>query len=392
MNMIRVLLFITALSANFSFRAMAQEPTPVRLATPTEGSAVMSAEVIQVTTPPAKATPVEVVTVPPVAPTTPVAPAVTPALIPQPNAAPVISAAPTPTAKQASTEIKNACSESFASPYQEKLRPICSEGATFAAAKDLQTSIDTCRISHKDQDHAQMVCIIGSSIGEDIRKNQTTYKDKLAACRDLYPITTQIDVYLQEACLTGIHQHLSVNKKPSLERCRSISNDRSFVAPCGVGLSIAYDMAQNNLGSSKSHSLEENKICLQYFDKAAFHLGYRSCLNARSLILADSGKKKDIVKQCNDIISNNKSEAERAACIVGSSLFQSLERDAQSASARFKNCGDTKVNYEEHSTLACLTAVSLLDFMDKDHARKACKEVFTGRKSKSRTNCIDAVR
>jgi hypothetical protein len=287
-------------------------------------------------------------------------------------------------------QIKQACSETFASLYQEKLKDTCREGAQIAAAKGLQTASEVCKLSNKDHERARMVCLTGAAIGEDLRLKQDFYKDKVAACRDLYPITTQIDVYLQEACLTGIQQPIFGARRPSLQVCRNISADRSFVAPCGVGLSMAYEMASQPEAQANKQVASENKMCLSYFDKAAFHLGYRACLNSRSLMLDEPKKHDDIIQRCNRLIANDKSEAERASCIVGASLYQH-KKTIDKIATRFKTCGDTKVTYAEHGTLACLTAVSLLDFMTKDQARKACKKVFTARKSRSRGDCMAAL-
>ena len=54
------------------------------------------------------------------------------------------------------------------------------------------------------------------------------------------------------------------------------------------------------------------------------HQGYRACLNARGISLDANGKLADVIGSCDQIVSDAQSDGEKAACMVGASIYRSL--------------------------------------------------------------------
>lgn len=297
-----------------------------------------------------------------------------------------IRAVPTPSPKTEvnEAELKKNCDLHFPGLLQSGLRPACAAGGNsyFTAGKSMgQTE---CRLTYGLDPRQVMACFIGVSIAEDLALKKDDFSRKYQACASYYPNHTELDLYLLESCLTGIHLPRATGREVSADLCEQISSERAYLGPCNVGLTLIPEAGKAVLSDSVS---QQNKICEQYFDHKQFHLGYRACLNARALGVKWSGQSRDILKDCSSILSDKRSESERAACVVGLSIYQSLLK-TQKPSERYSKCGEnSKVSYEERDYLACLTAASLLDFAPKKEAAADCKEIFSDKKSKSRNGC-----
>lgn len=278
--------------------------------------------------------------------------------------------------------IKQACSTHFASPTQSSGKTACVFGATQLQKDGREKAITACKERHVFARRDDLSCRVGIGLAEELARSPELDKKKLTTCQELYPVVTALDAYFQEACLAGAYA-IGTYTKADVSLCQGLSNDRSFVGPCASGLSATLTGED-----TKGSFAEQNKLCLQYFDKTQFHTGYRACLNSRALLLISENNKTSVIKQCDLFTSNNKSETERAACIVGASISKSIA-DGKTLPTRFQTCGDGKVSYQDRDYLACLTAASLLDFMDKSKARGACKTVFDSRKNKSRGQCAN---
>ncbi len=276
------------------------------------------------------------------------------------------------------------CRSHFSTPTQSSGANACVLGATALQKDGAVKAIETCKEKFSISNRDELSCRIGAGIAQDLSRAPQLDKNKLTTCQELYPVVTTLDAYFQEACLAGAYS-VAPNSKADIKVCQALSDDRAFIGPCVSGMSAA-------LGgeASKGSVGEQNKACLQYFDKTQFHTGYRACLNSRALFVISESNKTSVVKQCDLFTSNNKSETERAACIVGASIAKA-GADSKSLPNRFQTCGEGKVSYQDRDYLACLTAASLLDFMDKPKARGACKTVFSSRKNKSRGQCSNFI-
>lgn len=231
-----------------------------------------------------------------------------------------------------------------------------------------------------------MACLIGVAIADDLNANRTDYKRKLQLCTEQYPQHTEIDAFLQESCLTGIHlpELLPSLASAPYETCGQLSPERSFIGPCAVGLSLVNEPISNG-GPN-----DQNLLCRKYFDHIKFHLTYRACLNARSVTVEDTKKVDDVIRDCSNIVSDPGNDNERAACLIGSNIHRSLEKK-QDVSARFGKCGTNKVTYDDRDILACLTAASLVDMVGKNSAESGCKSVFKAPKTSSRSDCLNSL-
>ena len=232
-----------------------------------------------------------------------------------------------------------------------------------------------------------MACLIGVSIADDVNGGRTDFKRKLQLCAEQYPQHTEIDAFLQESCLTGIHlpELLPALSSAPYDSCGQLSPERSFIGPCAVGLSLVNETVSN--GGPNDQNLQ----CEKYFDHRKFHLTYRACLNARSVTVEDSKKVEDVIRDCSNIVSDPGNDNERAACLIGSNIHRSLEKK-QDVSKRFQKCGTNKVTYDGRDILACLTAASLVDMVGKSSAENGCKTVFKEvKKDSSRGDCLAAL-
>lgn len=308
---------------------------------------------------------------------------------PAPSPAPITMQMASPTPEPTATPIpfeayKEICKTHFATETQSSGAIACFQGATSLQKDGAAKAVDSCKQKFVFSNRDELSCRIGVGIAQDTSRASGIDKNKLKTCQELYPVVTALDAYFQEACLAGAYS-VSPNSKADIKICQSLSSDRAFIGPCVSGMSAAL-----NADATKGSVTDQNKVCLQYFDKTQFHTGYRACLNSHALFVISESSKTSVIKQCDLFTSNNKSDTERAACIVGASIAKASSEN-KALPSRFSVCGAGKVSYEDRNYLTCLTAASLLDFMDKNKARGACKSVFTTRKTKARGQCSNYI-
>ena len=311
-----------------------------------------------------------------------------------PTATPTPTASPTPTATpvknpedEASGELKKHCARHYPGLIQGELRAAChSAGEEFKATEKTLAST-RCRLSHGEEPRLVMACLIGVNILHDMANSKEDFKKKLQVCAEQYPQHTEIDAFLQESCLTGVHlpDTMRSTEGPGFAACGKLSPERSFIGPCAVGLSLA----RESLNSSEPG--QQNKFCEQYFDHRRLHQTYRACLNARSVpIEADGTKVEDVLASCANIVSDPDNDNERAACLIGTGIHRALTKKDE-ISKKFQKCGDNKVSYQNRDVLACLAAATLLEFGDKSRADAGCKNVFKQNRNSSRNSCASAI-
>lgn len=275
----------------------------------------------------------------------------------------------------------------FPGKIQGDLRTACASATLKFSASDKGLAQTKCRLTYGEEPRAVMACLIGVSIADDVNGGRTDFKRKLQLCAEQYPQHTEIDAFLQESCLTGIHlpELLPALSSAPYDSCGQLSPERSFIGPCAVGLSLVNETVSN--GGPNDQNLQ----CEKYFDHRKFHLTYRACLNARSVTVEDSKKVEDVIRDCSNIVSDPGNDNERAACLIGSNIHRSLEKK-QDVSKRFQKCGTNKVTYDGRDILACLTAASLVDMVGKSSAENGCKTVFKEvKKDSSRGDCLAAL-
>ena len=318
---------------------------------------------------------------------------------PTPTATPLPAAAAKETSKENAdakdpfmNELKQHCARHFPGLIQGEIRMAClAAGQDFARLG--KSLIQTrCRLNYGEEPRLVMACLVGTAIADDLVNKRDDFKKKLQLCAEHYPMHTEIDAFLQEGCLTGIHiSDLMISNSAATsgaaraDVCRKITPERSFIGPCAVGMSFAQDLA------SAVPPGQMNKSCEQYFDHSRFHAGYRACLVARSLGPDLPTKYSDVLKSCRVLVSEaDVNDTESAACFVGLDIYRHLQKQ-EDIGKRFLKCGTSKVNYAERDILACLTAASLLDFADKNGADSGCREIFKSAKNRSRTDCVNSL-
>lgn len=304
-----------------------------------------------------------------------------------PAVSPVEPSKDLPQIDQFTKDLTSQCNANYpGGMIQSEVRAACSSVASKILHLGRSLSEVSCRIDYGEDPRQVMACLIGVAMGDDLVHQRDEYKKRLQLCSNHYPKHTEIDAFFLESCLTGIYSPELVKpiKSNSLDVCKQISPEKSFIGPCAVGLSLSKNLDHSTL------SVQQNQLCEQYFDHKKFHTTYRACLNARSAELAWTGKLNDVINNCSEIISDANSDNEKAACVVGSNIFQHLSQGKE-VSSRFQKCGDTKVSYEDRDILACLTAASLLDFGDRNQAMSGCKSVYKDLKSKGRKDCTTSL-
>ena len=323
-------------------------------------------------------------------------------------------------AMAAESAVRTSCDALFPSRLQADVRASCAAGGVTYARSAHKSAQIQCRLSYGLSARSTMACLIGVSIAEDVAAKKTDDLDrKRSECAGEYPAHTEVDLYLQESCLTGIYIPRTLNRAGP-GACREISLERSFIGPCETGLSLATRpllltpapaaptapgaipqlvVAEAKAADPKPAAKPEvileanshNQLCERYFDHRRLHQGYRACLNARGLALRSDAGLPDALGACSGIVSDAQSELEKAACVVGVSMYRNLA-SGKPTNPRFGKCGVEKVSYQERDVLACLAAASFLDFGgDKREAGRACKTVFSAKKSVSRNDCERAV-
>lgn len=315
---------------------------------------------------------------------------------PAPTPTPASKSAPAPVAAaaydkkaaaQLADDLKKHCDRHYPGQIQGEIRAACASASNGYSRFGKSQAGIRCRLNYGEEPRLVLACLIGLEISDELSLKKEDFKKKLQLCAEHYPAHNEIDGFLQESCLTGVHLPTLLSEKPRLDLCTQISPERSFLSPCAVGLSLAQDAASNNPVSNN----QVNRICEQYFDHRQFHTGYRACLNARSLSLLEADRFDDVMKFCTTVVSDGGNDTERAACIVGVSIYRTLSKQ-EDISKRFQKCGaTTKVSYEDRDFLACLTAASLLDYSDKNNAQSGCKSVFKTAKSRGRSDCLSSL-
>lgn len=282
-------------------------------------------------------------------------------------------------------EMKKICEQHFPSLLQGPTRQACVTGAQQLTTNGAKRADLHCRLTFGFAASTTMACLIGAEIAAEVTKGEDVFRARWTACNEHFPSHTEVDSYLQESCLIGYYlPDWSTSGGDDL--CAGLSNERTFLGPCRVGVRLFRDKKDGSTTFSK----DLNQSCEKYFDHSVFHTGYRSCLNAKGLGLGQTPSAREILKSCAGLTTNADPESEKAACVVGVSLLRNL-RQSGKASERFAGCGTSKVTYEDRDVLACLTAASLLDFSEKKEAEGVCKEVFSGKKSRSRGDCTKAL-
>ena len=285
-------------------------------------------------------------------------------------------------------ELKGHCNRHYPGLIQSELRTACVSAADEFSRFGKQLVQTRCRLNYGEEPRLTMACLVGATIADDVEAKREDFKKKLQLCAEHFPVHIEIDAFLQESCITGIHlPELMKTGGSRFDTCAQITPEKSFIGPCAVGLSLASELAAPQPG-------QQNLLCKQYFDHRQFHAYYRACLNSRSLAPDLMGRTSDALKNCEQVVGNPKNETfetERAACLVGASIYKHLAKQ-DDLTKRFQKCGEkTKVSYQDRDFLACLTAASLLDFTDKSGAEGGCKEVFQKAKGRSRGDCLNSL-
>jgi hypothetical protein len=299
---------------------------------------------------------------------------------------------PAKTDDRLSIDLKQNCQRHFPGQIQAEVRAACaSAGNDFERLGKLGSSLaqTRCRLQYGEEPRLVMACLIGTNVADELGRSLDGYKRKLQLCAESYPVHNEIDAALQESCLTGVHlpSIMKTDGHERFEACGKITPERSFIGPCAVGLSLAQELTAN---TAKVDPVSQNKMCEKFFNLNRFHKGYRACLSARSLAPELPAKYGEAIKGCANIMSEANNDIERAACIVGLSIFRHLQKH-DDVNKHYQKCGDNKVTYQDRDFLACLTAASLLDFTDKNGAESGCREVFKELKSRSRGDCVNSL-
>ena len=292
---------------------------------------------------------------------------------------------------QIDSDLRKHCENHFPAISQRTSKTSCYLGLALHKEKKLAAALTECTKLTSAHSGPEQACRIGVLIAEDVANKQDNFTPRLKLCQNHYPVRIEADTYLQESCLIGVylaHEFKGTpTKKPKLALCEQISKDGAFIGPCGAGLSLASEPGLPSLNTTS----DLNRVCNQYFDQAAFHQGYRACLNARALLLEWDGKPSSIARQCRKLSSSKHGDAEAAACVIGGNLLRHVRLAPMHDNPRFKNCGQNKVRWSERDYMVCLTAASLLDLGSTKEARGTCGDVFGGRRSSYRNECLRAV-
>lgn len=297
-----------------------------------------------------------------------------------------------------SLQLKPECDRHFPGLIQAEVRTACSSAAEFFGRYGKTLSEANCRLEYGEDPRLTMACLIGATVSDDLQAKREDFKKNLQLCAEYYPKHTEIDAFFQESCLIGVYlpRVLRPGDKPRLETCSQITPERSFLGPCAVGLSLAQETQNTKLvGDSKPQPVpsapsQQNEMCEKYFDHVKFHTTYRACLNARSAALEWTGRYADVIKNCSAVVSDGNSDNEKAACLVGASIYRHLS-NKEDITQKFQKCGDNKVSYQDRDFLACLTAASLLDFTDRQSAQSGCRDIFKNPRTRSRNDCANSL-
>src|SRR5262249_22742175 len=144
---------------------------------------------------------------------------------------------------QEANDLKNHCQRHYSGRIQGELRTACA--APFEIYRKLCKSLaqTNCRVNYGQEPRLVMSCLIGVAIGDDIKGKKDGFLQKLQLCAEQYPQHTEIDAFLQESCLTGVHLSdlMTTDNQKGFESCAQLSPERSFIGPCAVGISFIAD-------------------------------------------------------------------------------------------------------------------------------------------------------
>ncbi|CAN5614810.1 hypothetical protein BH10BDE1_BH10BDE1_08640 [soil metagenome] len=332
------------------------------------------------------------------------APTATPS--PSPSATPIVIQAtptpeppPSPAAKKNSKWLddhKKACERYYTGKIQAGIRRSCQVGGVLVDRyldQPVRVAEAGCRLQYGEEPGETFSCLIGTKIARELDKGTTRYLTDLQLCSESYPVRTELDTYLLETCLVGIHAQSFMAPLSRFELCKSITPERSFLGPCAVGASLntAGAVARTTAANSTTGP-SHRALCEKYFDHLRFHMGYRNCLNARAVSPAGEPKPltlDEIRGRCDTIVSDNGNDHERGACVIGAVLLETQRKGM--STAMFDACGATQVRYEDRDILGCLAAGSFLTYSNAATADRLCREVFREKKSLARSGCINAI-
>lgn len=285
-------------------------------------------------------------------------------------------------------EHRKACDKYYPGAIQAGIRRSCYVGGVLVdryTGQPERVAETGCRLQYGEEPTETFACLIGTKIANEISAGKKEFLSNLQSCSEVYSVRTDLDTYLLESCLTGVHAKSFMAKYDRFETCRQITPERSFIGPCSVGAALA---SQTTAAAQASdHRLQ----CEKYFDHLRFHQAYRSCLNARAVNPDnETPLTLDTIKsRCDSIVSDNGNDHERGACIIGAVLLEN-KRLGQSSTI-FDGCGVNQVRYEDRDVLGCLAAGSFLSFSNANTADRFCREIFRDRKSLARSGCLNAI-
>lgn len=329
----------------------------------------------------------------------------------QPDAATPPPAAGSALAKADAATIKNtakwadehrkACDKYYPGAIQAGIRRSCYVGGVLIdryAGWPARVAETGCRLQYGEEPTETFACLIGTKIASEIANGEKQFLSSLQSCSEVYAVRTDLDTYLLESCLTGVHAKSFMAKYDRFETCAQITPERSFIGPCSVGAALASieasktaETSSTSASAAAAAAAEHRLQCEKYFDHLRFHQAYRSCLNARAVNPEnESPLTLDTIKaRCDTIVSDNGNDHERGACIIGAVLLEN-KRLGQSSTI-FDGCGVNQVRYEDRDVLGCLAAGSFLSFSNANTADRFCREIFRDRKSLARSGCLNAI-
>ncbi len=305
-------------------------------------------------------------------------------------------------------EHKKQCDVLYRGKIQAGIRRACYLGGSFTDHyfdKAPAVAETACRLQYGEEPGETFACLIGTRVAREVSKKSSSSPEFLKAfqlCSEVYPMRTELDSYLLESCLIGIFVPTLTGKAPRFDLCTTITHERSFYGPCTVGVSLAHE---SKIFTSEAKAASEvttiapshRALCEKYFDHLRFHLGYRSCLNARAIkssLLERAQTLDEVRSRCDAVVSDPANDHERGACLVGAALMDSIQ--SSKPVSIFDGCGVNQVRYEDRDFLGCLAAGSIMFFKNMNITSslspdRTCKEVFRDRKSQALAGCLNSI-
>lgn len=308
---------------------------------------------------------------------------------------------------------KKQCDALYRGKIQAGIRRACYLGGSFTDSyfeKTPAVAETACRLQYGEEPGETFACLIGTRVAREVAQkssgsasgSNSEFLKAFQLCSEVYPMRTELDSYLLESCLIGIYVPTLTGKAPRFDLCTTVTHERSFYGPCTVGVSLAHE-SKIFTGEAKAPSEtttiapSHRALCEKYFDHLRFHLGYRSCLNARAVkssLLERAQTVDEIRNRCDAVVSDPANDHERGACLVGAALMDSI-LSAKPVSI-FDGCGVKQVRYEDRDFLGCLAAGSILFFKKMNISSslspdRTCKEVFRDRKSQALAGCLNSI-